>query len=216
MRHGRQGDADLRRPVRDRDGRRDPVQQEGLRGQRHHRPDHVGGVRCQQRQAQGGRDRPGRRDLRRGLTWTSQLFVLADYCNVQAAIPDFAEKYTTNQIKYATTPAALAGFKRLEEGFQKGWWQPDFGSATFDDGLNMLATGKIAQYPMLTFALSTIAGEPPRQHPGHRLLRAARRRRGQALRHDLDARCRLVHREDQRRTSRRRRTSWRSSARRGS
>ena len=29
-----------------------------------------------------------------GETWTSQLFVLADYYNVQAAVPDFAEKYT--------------------------------------------------------------------------------------------------------------------------
>ena len=29
-----------------------------------------------------------------GETWTSQLFVLGDYYNVQAAVPDFAEKYT--------------------------------------------------------------------------------------------------------------------------
>jgi raffinose/stachyose/melibiose transport system substrate-binding protein len=94
-------------------------------------------------------------------TWTSQLFVLADYYNVQAAIPDFAEQYTTNKIKYATTPAALAGFQHLQEGFDKGWWQKDFGSATFDDGLNMLAAGEIAQYPMLSFALSTIAANHP-------------------------------------------------------
>lgn len=94
-------------------------------------------------------------------TWTSQLFVLADYYNVQAAIPDFATQYTNNKIKYATTPAALAGFKRLQEAFDKGWYEKDFGSATFDDGLNLLATGKIAHYPMLTFALSTIAENHP-------------------------------------------------------
>jgi raffinose/stachyose/melibiose transport system substrate-binding protein len=94
-------------------------------------------------------------------TWTSQLFVLADYCNVQNAIPDFATKYTNNQEKYATTPEALRGFQYLEEGFQKGWYQQDFGSATFDDGLNMLASGQIAQYPMLSFALSTIAQNHP-------------------------------------------------------
>src|SRR5690349_2941870 len=29
-------------------------------------------------------------------TWTSQLFVLADYCNVQNAMPSFAEDYTAN------------------------------------------------------------------------------------------------------------------------
>ena len=45
-----------------------------------------------------------------GDTWTSQLFVLADYYNVQAAVPDFAEKYTANKAHYADTPAALAGF----------------------------------------------------------------------------------------------------------
>jgi raffinose/stachyose/melibiose transport system substrate-binding protein len=94
-------------------------------------------------------------------TWTSQLFVLADYYNVQAAIPDFAEKYTGNQIKYATTPEALAGFTYLQEGFEKGWWQEDFGSATYDDGLNMLAAGEIAHYPMLSFALPTIAANNP-------------------------------------------------------
>lgn len=94
-------------------------------------------------------------------TWTSQLFVLADYYNVQAAVPDFAEKYTANQAHYADTPAAAAGFKRLQEAFEKGWFQKDFGSAKFDDGLNMLAAGTIAHYPMLTFALPTIAENAP-------------------------------------------------------
>lgn len=90
-------------------------------------------------------------------TWTSQLFVLADYYNVQAAVPDFAEKYTANQAHYSDTPAALAGFKRLQEGFDKGWYQKDFGAATYANGLAMLAAGEVAQYPMLTFALSEIA-----------------------------------------------------------
>jgi raffinose/stachyose/melibiose transport system substrate-binding protein len=96
-------------------------------------------------------------------TWTSQLFVLADYCNVQMAVPDFATKYTENQAHYSDTPAALAGFQHLEEGFQKGWYQQDFGSAKFDDGLNLLASGQVAQYPMLSFALSTIAANHPDQ-----------------------------------------------------
>ena len=94
-------------------------------------------------------------------TWTSQLFVLADYCNVQAAVPNFATDYTNNKIKYADTPAALAGFQHLQEGFDKGWYEKDFGAASFDDGLNGLATGKFAQYPMLTFALGTIATNHP-------------------------------------------------------
>jgi raffinose/stachyose/melibiose transport system substrate-binding protein len=94
-------------------------------------------------------------------TWTSQLFVLADYYNVQAEIPDFAEQYTSNQIKYATTPAALAGFEHLQEAFEKGWYQEDFGATTYADALNMLAAGEIAHYPMLSFALGEIAAIDP-------------------------------------------------------
>ncbi len=94
-------------------------------------------------------------------TWTSQLFVLADYYNVQAAVPDFATQYTGNKLTTAGTPAALAGFQHLQEGYDKGWWQQDYGSATFDDGMNMLSAGEIAQYPMLSFALGTMATNHP-------------------------------------------------------
>ena len=87
--------------------------------------------------------------------------MLADYYNVQTAVPDFAEQYTANKAQYADTPAALAGFQHLQEAFEKGWYQKDFGAAKFDDGLNMLAEGKIAHYPMLTFALGTIATNHP-------------------------------------------------------
>ena len=76
-------------------------------------------------------------------------------------IPDFAEQYTNNQIKYATTPAALAGFQHLQEAFEKGWYQEDFGSTTYADALNMLAAGEIAHYPMLSFALGEIAAADP-------------------------------------------------------
>jgi raffinose/stachyose/melibiose transport system substrate-binding protein len=94
-------------------------------------------------------------------TWTSQLFVLADYYNVEQAHPTFAADYTNNKAKYATTPEAMAGFTYLREGFDKEWWQQDFGTTTFEQGLNMLANGEGAHYPMLTFALSTIAANSP-------------------------------------------------------
>lgn len=93
-------------------------------------------------------------------TWTSQLFVLADYYNVQVQDPGWAEAYTNNQAKYVDQPA-LTGFQRLQEGFESGWYQEDFGSATFEDGMNMLAAGEIAHYPMLSFALGTIAENHP-------------------------------------------------------
>lgn len=91
-----------------------------------------------------------------GDTWTSQLFVLADFYNVQAAVPTFAADYTANKIKYAGTPAAMAGFQHLEDVFKAGYLNEDFGVAKFDDGVRMVATGEAAHYPMLTFALGNI------------------------------------------------------------
>lgn len=96
-----------------------------------------------------------------GDTWTSQLFVLADFYNVAQAVPTFADDYTANKAKYATTPAAMAGFEHLAEGFEKGWYQKDFATDKFDQGLNLLANGQGAHYPMLTFALSAIAANWP-------------------------------------------------------
>ena len=94
-------------------------------------------------------------------TWTSQLFVLADYYNVEQAHPTFAADYTANKAKYATIPEASAGFNYLQEAFDKGWYQPDYATTTFDQGLKLLADGEGAHYPMLTFALSTIAANSP-------------------------------------------------------
>ena len=96
-----------------------------------------------------------------GTTWTSQLFVLADYYNVAQEVPDFAEQYTANEAHYADTPAALRSFERLQEAYDSGWWNEDYGSATYEDALQMLIDGEIAQYPMLTFAMSEVAALDP-------------------------------------------------------
>nr|WP_321458562.1 extracellular solute-binding protein [uncultured Cohaesibacter sp.] len=94
-------------------------------------------------------------------TWTSQLFVLADYFNVQAEVPDFAEKYTANEAKYATTPAAMRGFELLQKTFEAGYFNKDFGAATYADGLRMVSSGEAAHYPMLTFAINAIQQNQP-------------------------------------------------------
>lgn len=98
-----------------------------------------------------------------GDTWTSQLFVLGDNYNVAQALPTFAEDYTANKVKIATTPEAMAGFGYLQQGFEQGWWQPDYATTRFEPGLQLLAEGEVAHYPMLTFALSTIATNFPDQ-----------------------------------------------------
>lgn len=96
-----------------------------------------------------------------GDTWTSQLFVLADNYNVAEAVPSFAEDYTNNKAKYASIPAAMAGFEHLQEGFEKGWYVDDFATARFEEGLARLANGEVAQYPMLTQVMPTIAKNSP-------------------------------------------------------
>jgi raffinose/stachyose/melibiose transport system substrate-binding protein len=94
-------------------------------------------------------------------TWTSQLFVLGDFYNVEAAVPGWADKFTANQAHYADTPAALAGFDHLQKVFEAGYLNSDFGSATYADGVRKIATGEGAHYPMLTFAITEIKNNFP-------------------------------------------------------
>jgi raffinose/stachyose/melibiose transport system substrate-binding protein len=94
-------------------------------------------------------------------TWSSQLFVLADYFNVQAAVPNFAADYTANKAKYAATPAAMKGFEHLAQVFKAGYLNKDFGAATFPDGMRMVATGEAAHYPMLTFGIGNVKENNP-------------------------------------------------------
>jgi raffinose/stachyose/melibiose transport system substrate-binding protein len=96
-----------------------------------------------------------------GDTWTAQLFVLADNYNVAQADPNFAEDYTNNKAKYAAIPEARAGFEHLQEGFEKDWYQQDFATARFEQGLEMLANGEVPQYPMLTQVMNTVANSWP-------------------------------------------------------
>jgi raffinose/stachyose/melibiose transport system substrate-binding protein len=98
-----------------------------------------------------------------GDTWTSQLFVLADFHNLLGAVPTFADDYTANKAKYATTPAALKGFQYMQEGFEKGWWSQDFATVKYEQGLKLLADGEGAHFPMLSFALSTLGANWPEQ-----------------------------------------------------
>ena len=81
-----------------------------------------------------------------GETWTSQLFVLADYHNVAAEVPDWDQQYTSNQAKYAQEPA-VEGFQHLEEVNKAGYLNKNFGSIKFPAALSLLAQGKGAHYP---------------------------------------------------------------------
>jgi raffinose/stachyose/melibiose transport system substrate-binding protein len=95
-----------------------------------------------------------------GDTWTSQLFILADYHNIAAEVPDWAEQYTTNKAKYSQEPA-IEGFKHLEEVSKDGYLNKNFGSIKFPAGLSLLAQGKGANYPALTAILPSLETSDP-------------------------------------------------------
>lgn len=88
--------------------------------------------------------------------WTAQLLLLADYYNLQAAYPKFAQDYTANKAKFATTPAALRGFEKIQEMYAKGYINKDPMATTYDNAQAMLANGEGAHYPMATWVLSAI------------------------------------------------------------
>jgi raffinose/stachyose/melibiose transport system substrate-binding protein len=94
-------------------------------------------------------------------TWTSQVIMLADYHNVATVQPDFADKYTNNQAKYASTPVALRSFQKLQDVHDAGYQNKDFASTKLENGLKMVADGTGVHYPMLTFAVATIAANSP-------------------------------------------------------
>ncbi|HET7723929.1 MAG TPA: extracellular solute-binding protein [Propionibacteriaceae bacterium] len=89
-----------------------------------------------------------------GDTWTSQLFVLADFHNIAAADPSWAENYTNNKAKYVNQPA-LSSFQRLEAVAKAGYMNKDFASIKNTQGLQDLVKGTGAQYPMLTFTVAS-------------------------------------------------------------
>jgi raffinose/stachyose/melibiose transport system substrate-binding protein len=93
-------------------------------------------------------------------TWTSQLFVLGDFHNVAAQDPDWADKYTKNQVKYAQEPA-VEGFKHLEEVNKAGYLNENFGSLKYEKALSLLAQQKGAHYPILTSTLPNLETSDP-------------------------------------------------------
>lgn len=96
-------------------------------------------------------------------TWTSQVPVLADNHNVITAEPTFAEDFTANKAKFATTPAALRSFEKLQELHEGGYMNEDFLATTLDTGVKMLAEGTGVHYPMISLVIPMMASNYPDQ-----------------------------------------------------
>jgi raffinose/stachyose/melibiose transport system substrate-binding protein len=97
-----------------------------------------------------------------GDTWTSQLFVLADFANVSEKVLGWATQYTDNKEKYVNPPA-LAGFTHTEQIFDMGLMNKDYASLTNVNALKELATGQAAQYPMITVVINNVVQSNPSQ-----------------------------------------------------
>jgi len=95
--------------------------------------------------------------------WTAQLFLLSDFYYVQQQVPDFAERFTKNEAKYATTPAALEAFYKYKEVQERDFMNSDYLATTYDEALGMLAEGDGVHYPMLTFAFAALTNNYPDQ-----------------------------------------------------
>lgn len=94
-------------------------------------------------------------------SWSSQLILLGDYFYIYHEVPDFAERFTKNEAKYATTPKALASFEKYADVLGRDFMNRDYLAATYDDGLRMLCTGEGVHYPMLTAAFNAIGQNYP-------------------------------------------------------
>jgi raffinose/stachyose/melibiose transport system substrate-binding protein len=95
-----------------------------------------------------------------GDTWTSQLFVLGDFANINKVDPNWADDYTNNKAKYVDEPG-LAGFEHTAEVHDKGLTNEDFASMTNAQAMDALANGKAAMYPMLTGAIANVQQNNP-------------------------------------------------------
>jgi raffinose/stachyose/melibiose transport system substrate-binding protein len=93
-------------------------------------------------------------------TWSSQMLVLSNFGNVQAQEPDYAADYTANKVKNVDQPM-FQGWLEQQEIFDKGFLNEDFASATYDDGMRMVALGEAAHYPMMTDSVSTLLQNNP-------------------------------------------------------
>lgn len=89
-----------------------------------------------------------------GDNWTAQVPLLADFYNVVQEEPDFVEKFSAGEEKFATSEAALKTWNKFADLIE--FYNEDYMAATYDDGCSMMAEGEGAHWFMLTQALSNI------------------------------------------------------------
>ena len=137
------------------------LQQDGLRASSASGPHDVGRVHGQQREDQGGRASP-RSSRPTATPGPRSCSCSATSTTSQADEPDWADKYTANQAKFADDAGRARGLRAPAGGASRpATSTSDFASATYADGPARSPTGEGAHYPMLTFALTEIVSNIP-------------------------------------------------------
>lgn len=95
-----------------------------------------------------------------GTTWTSQLFMLGDFANINAVDPNWAKNWTNNKVNYESQPG-LGGFQDTEAIYKAGFINSDAASLTIDDGMKLLAKGDAVQFPILSGNITTVQQNSP-------------------------------------------------------
>lgn len=95
-----------------------------------------------------------------GDSWTAQLMILADFANIAASDPQWADKYTAHQALNVEQPA-LTSWQHLQQLHDDGFLSKDFASANYDKGVQAVATGKAAHYPMLAGVIDAVRQNYP-------------------------------------------------------
>ena len=112
-----------------------------------------------------------------GDTWTSQLLMLADFYNMYAQDPDWADKYTDNEAKFADTLARSRASRRCRSSPKAAPSTP----TSIDDvrpGLREVRDRRGREVPDARLRETRSGKLPGRKH---RYLRGARRLGGQTV-----------------------------------
>ena len=70
--------------------------------------------------------------------WTAQVPLLADWYNVNLAEPDFVERFTAGEAKFATSEAAVKTWNKFGDLIE--FYNEDYMAATYDDGCAMISS----------------------------------------------------------------------------
>lgn len=92
-------------------------------------------------------------------TWTTQVLFLGDNYNVNAADPDFPEKFEAGEAKFATTPAALESWEKYEDLL--GMYNADASGATYEDCIAAMAQGEATHWIILTQVVPMMIADYP-------------------------------------------------------